>query len=380
MSREYRELLEKIENKKAEAKALLAENKVEECKAMKVEIDKMQDKANLLKELENEDMEGGIQDMTKLGNIENKANANGALNKALLGKPLTDAENALVEKTGADGAFLVPIEQQNMIHELKRDLNPLKQFCNVIPVGSNSGTMPLEVSSDEELVSFDEMTEIGQTSPKFAQVKWNTTDFGDICPISNSLLEDEKANLMSFLGMRFAKKSVRCENSKIIKALKDNAGSYHQGNSAIEGLNRVLNIGLDVAISANAIIVTNQDGYNQLDSLSDAQGRPMLTESVAMPGAKFYKGRQIVTVSNSRLASREITVKNADGKDVKETLVPYFVGDMKEFITIFDRKGYEIAVSKEAGFTRNSTMLRIVQRFDTKVIDSDAMKLVEIVL
>lgn len=136
----------------------------------------------------------------------------------------------------------------------------------------------------------------------------------------------------------------------------------------------------DIAISGNAILVTNQDGYNHLDSLTDEQKRPLLTESVAMPGAKFYKGKQIVTVSNAKLPSREITTKDKDGNDVKEVLAPYFVGDMKEFITFFDRKGYEIAVSTEAGFTKNATMLRVVERFDTKVIDAEAMKLVEITL
>ena len=37
-----------------------------------------------------------------------------------------------------------------------------------------------------------------------------------------------------------------------------------------------------------------------------------------------------------------------------------------------------MAVSKEAGFTRYSTLMRVVERFDVKSIDSDAMVLVEI--
>lgn len=66
--------------------------------------------------------------------------------------------------------------------------------------------MPLEVNSNDELTNFAEMTEINQSSIKFGQVKWELSDYGDIIPISNTLLQDEKANLTNYVGIRFAKK------------------------------------------------------------------------------------------------------------------------------------------------------------------------------
>lgn len=377
MSREYRELLEKIENKKSEAKALLDDNKIEECKAMKVEIDKMQDKANLLKKLENEDMEGGIQDMTKLGNVENKANANVALNKVLLGKPVTDAENNLLEKNPEDGGFLVPVEQQNQIHELKRQLNPLKDRCTVIPVGSMSGTMPIEVNAEDELIDFDEMTDITTSSIKFGQVAYKVKSCGDIIPVSRELLADEKAGLVPYIGKRFAQKAVRKENKDILAIVKT-ATDKGVSNSH-EILTTALNKELDVAISDMAIILTNQDGYDYLDKLTDKNGQPLLTERLDMPGAKFYKGKEIVRVSNKSLENEKVTVKDADGKDVEQVQIPFFVGSLSEMVTFFDREGLEVAVSEHAGFRKNALLLRAIERFDVKPVDKEAMVKVKIV-
>ena len=377
MSREYRELLEKIENKKVEARNLLAENKIDECKAMKKEIEQMQDKANLMKDLENEEKEEGIKNMTNL-NENKKANANIALNKALLGRQLTDAENALVEKTGEDGGFLVPVEQQAQIHELKRQLNPLKDRCNVIPVGSMSGNMPIEVGAEDELVDFDEMTDINPSSIKFGKIAYKVKSCGDIIPVSRELLADEKAGLTPYIGKRFAQKAVRKENKDILAIVK--TATDKGASNSHEILTTALNKELDTAISDMAIILTNQSGYDYLDKLVNKNGQPLLTERLDMAGAKFYKGKEIVRVSDKVLANEKATVKDADGKDVEQTQIPFFVGSLSEMVTFFDRQGIEVMTSEHAGFNRNALYLRAIERYDVQPVDKEAMVKVKISL
>ncbi|WP_270670270.1 phage major capsid protein [Paraclostridium bifermentans] len=368
MSREYRELLEQIQNKKAEAKALLADDKIEECKAMKSEIDKIQNKADLMKELEIEEKEEGIKNMTRLNDTK-KANANVALNKALLGKSLTEAENALVERVGEDGGFLVPVEQVTQIKELKRNLNPLKDRCTVIPVSSSTGTMPIEVGAEDELIDFDEMTDINTSSIKFGQVAYKTKSCGDIIPVSKELLADEKAGLTPYIGKRFSQKAVRSENKKILEIVKTATDKGISDKHDI--LTTALNKELDVAISDMAIVLTNQDGYDYLDKLVDANGRPLLTERMDMPGAKFYKGKEIVRVSNNMLPT--------EGDDTQKQL-PFFVGSLSEMVTFFDREGLEVAVSEHAGFERYALYLRAIERFDVQPADKNAMVKVRISL
>ena len=64
--------------------------------------------------------------------------------------------------------------------------------------------------------------------------------------------------------------------------------------------------------------------------------------------------------------------------EMNGTKAPVFVGDLEEFITFFDREGLELAVSTEAGFTKNATYIRAIERFDAKKVDKEAMKYLEI--
>ena len=54
-------------------------------------------------------------------------------------------------------------------------------------------------------------------------------------------------------------------------------------------------------------------------------------------------------------------------------VIPVYVGDLSEYAAFFDREGVSVAVSTEAGFVKNATLLRAVQRFDVQVIDKEAM-------
>lgn len=361
MNKELRELLEQINNRKTDARKLVSENKLEEAKSMKIEITELQDKFDTLKDLF-EDEKMGVEEMIELQDKKvEKADNNVAFNKAVLGKPMTEMENALVEGTEADGGYLVPHEQKTQIEELKRQLISLKELCTVVPVATMSGSMPLEVEANDELVSFEEMTEINQSTIKFGQTKWQLEDYGDIIPVSNTLLADEKANLTNYIGRRFAKKAVRTENKKILGIL-DTAKVV--SGADYKAIQKALNLDLDPAIAANAIIITNQDGYDYLDSLEDANKRPLMSDSLTVPGAKEFKGKRVVVLSNQHLV--------AEGKKV------FYVGDIATAVAFFDRQAYEVAVSKEAGFTKNATFMRVIERFDVKSIDTKAVVKVEI--
>ena len=60
------------------------------------------------------------------------------------------------------------------------------------------------------------------------------------------------------------------------------------------------------------------------------------------------------------------------------TKAPVFVGDLAEFASFFDREGLELAVSSEAGFTKNATYMRAIERFDVKKVDEAAMVYLEL--
>lgn len=349
----------KLKDLRNKMEGLQAEGKIDEAHSMIKEVKDLEKAIEVQEELEN----------TQTDNFDGqpiptvvKADGVVAFNKAVLGKPLNEDEIGLVERVGEDGGYLVPEEQRTQIEELKRQLIPLKQFCNVIPVGTLSGKMPLEVDANDKLTNFGELEEINQSTIKFGQVTWELKDYGDIIPISNTLLQDEKANLTNYVGRRFAKKAVRTENADILTLL---ATATKKTGTDYKRIITALNKDLDPAIAANAIIITNQDGYDYLDQLEDKNGKPLLTESLAHKGFKAFKGKTVVVMSNQHLTS-------PSGK------LPYYVGDMETFMAFFDRNAYDMAVSKEAGFTKYATLMRVVERYDIKKIDSAAAVYVEI--
>ncbi|MDI0264819.1 phage major capsid protein [Clostridioides difficile] len=364
MNKELRELLEKINNKKVEARKLIEDDKLDEGKVIKNEIAILRDKFNVLKDLYEEEM-GEIENMTDISRTKvDEKESIVAFNKAVLGKSLTETQSALVEKVEEDGGYLVPKEQRTQIEELKRQLIPLKQYCNVVPVATLSGSMPLEVDANDELINFDEMEEINQSDIKFGQVKWLLNDYGDIIPISNSLLQDEKANLTNYVGARFSKKAVKTENKKILEVLSKSKKVEGEDYKTIQ---TALNKELDPSISANAIIITNQDGYDYLDSLTDSNNRPLMSDSLTVEGAKTFKGKIVVVLSNQHFSSTA-------------SKLTFYVGDLSSAVAFFDRQVYEMAVSKEAGFTKNATFMRVIERFDVQSIDNKAMVNVELTL
>ena len=148
---------------------------------------------NEIKDLKMElEVERGVNIPVSEKNMEpiNKANSLVAFNKAVKGMKLTDAEAALVEKNGEDGGYLVPEEQRTQIEELKRSLNSLKNYCNVVPVSTLSGSFPLEVEENGELLDFDEMDEISSGNVKFGKASFKVKTKGVLIPLSKQLLAD----------------------------------------------------------------------------------------------------------------------------------------------------------------------------------------------
>lgn len=363
------ELKKELETLRNEITALKDSGKIEEAHA----------KLNSLKDLENRIKEAETEEALTVMNKGNKVplgtneemDVNRIYNRVLLGKSITEEEKQFlnaagtpgqVEATDGKGGYLVPLEQFNQIKELRRNKVALKDYCNVLPVTSFKGTMPIESGTTGELIAFEELNEINKSDVDFAQVAYNVADYGDIIPISNTLLADEKANLTNYIGKRFTKKAINTENKKIIAILKALSPKAAADYTVI---NTALNVDLDPAISANAIIITNQTGFNFLDNLTDKQGRPLLDTNLQNTTQKIFKGRNIVVLSDVLLP---MNVKKA----------PVFVGDMTEFITFFDREGLELALSTEAGFTKNATYIRAIERFDVKKVDSDAMVYLEL--
>lgn len=365
------EMLQQIEGMKVEAKALVEAKDVEGAKAKMKEIEDVKallEVEQALADDEEKQVTNKIKTVKDDEKME-KVNKMVVFNKLVAGMKLTEAENTLattgqIEKSGEQGGYLVPAEQFTKIKELRRAYVELKQLCNVMPVVSDHGSMPVGKDATGELIAFDELADISQADVRFDKVEFNTADYGVIVPVSNSLITDEKVGILPIISKDFVKRSVKTENKKIIEILKTATKSTGTDYKAIV---KCLNKELDPAISANAVILTNQTGFDYLDNLEDKNGRPMLTTSLADETQKMFKGRKVVVMADADLAF-------GSGK------TGFYVGDVAEMVTFFDKEGMEVAKSTEAGFVKNATLVRAIERFDVKGVDKAAVRYVELTI
>ncbi|MBP1967981.1 HK97 family phage major capsid protein [Virgibacillus natechei] len=357
------ELRQQLAANKEEVRGLLNDNKVEDAEAKMEEVRNLEKTIELQVELDKEEereMDNKFKEEKRENKGDSKVEKREAFLKAVRGVKLTDEERALVVTSpDEDGGYLVPETVSTTIEELKRNYKSAKSLVDVVPTSTKAGSFPVEKGGNNtELVNFDEdNTGLAEQTPKFTNVEYSVAAYGAITPLSNSFLQDEAGNFMSYLNRLFAKKAIKTENSKIFAALKQ--GKTAKSVTDIKSIKALFNKDLDAAIAENARVITNQTGFQFLDEMEDKQGRPLLQPNPANATQKLLQGRVVEVFSDKELP-------NVSGK------APIYVGSFTDAIKMFDRGVYEVAISKEAGFTKNQTVARVIERFDVKKADADA--------
>lgn len=366
MEKKLRELRQMLTNKISEARNLTEEGKIEEAT-------KITDEAEILKEqIENLEklakLENEISDDTTVveetSTGETKPEARTVLVKALAGKKLTVEERGMLKEGTAvspdvSGAYIVPEDVKTQINEYKRQYKSMKDFVDVQTTSTVSGSFVYEDGSTmTELSDLTEGEVIPEHTPKFNKKEYKIKDKGALLPITNQLLQDEAGGLLSYVGRWFSRKAIKTENKDIFTILKN--GKTAVDVSKISELKKIVNVDLDPELSDGTIFITNQNGFNYLDSLTDSTGRPLLQPDPTDKTKKFFGGYPVEVFSNANLPS------------VAQDTAPVLVGNFIEALRFMDRDVYELATSKEAGFTKNITYLRAIERYDVVLKDTDS--------
>ena len=299
-------------------------------------------------------------------------------------EPLTDEEKgayfnvtgspgqpAQIEAIPAKGGYLVPAEQMTQLQEFRKEFTTLKDYVNVVNTNYTSGRWATYTQQDLEFQPFVEMTPIAESDVTFSEATYTIADRGLILPISNMLIADANIDIVSFMGRQLAEGAVVTENKAILTPLSTLiTGDTTAGIAAAttitsyKALNTAMFKTLDGVYYNSTKIFTNQDGFLWLSNLDDAQNRPLFVPDVTQPNKYFYRGKEIVVLPNSTLPSMEISNKN---------YAPFFVGDLRSYLTFFERQGMELATSSELYFRQYGYALRAVIRFGVVVTDSNAM-------
>lgn len=394
MNKEMQKLLKAINDKKNAVKSLVAEGKMDEAKKAKQELVELQDKFNLLVDLEDDDMDG-IEDKMAAGKTKDitggvsdpkakkstlvKAFVNivkcGFLKREPKEEDVKVYKDALTSDTtaGDDGEMgigvTIPEDIRTDIIELRRSDDNLEQYVNVEGVTTNKGSRNIEV--DAESVPFDNVDEEADfpdmDEPQFKKIAYAIKKKGGILKITAELFEDTAANIMAYINKWIAKKTKATRNAMILKVLDTMTAGKEVAISNLDSVKDVFNVSLDPAIATSSMVITNQNGYNFLDKLKDEDGKYILQPNPTQPTQMLLFGKYpIIKVSNKVIKS--VTIETGAKH-------PVYMGDLKEAITLFDRNVLTIDMNdKGAGlWEKDLTGIKVRDRFDVQPVDEAAV-------
>lgn len=396
MNKELRELLAKINAKKAEVKNLINDNKVDEAKAAKDELINLQAKFDVLYDLEDEaeeEMKNNIdnENVKAITGVANKgkelANAFvNAIKAGLLKKPVAEKDMQILnvattmkEGTEADGGLTVPQDIQTSIKELRRSQDALENLVNVETVTTLSGTRIIEKAADQ--TPFDNVEEEAEfpevSTPQFEKVSYKVKKKGGILKVTRELLQDTAENILGYLRKWIAKKSKATRNALIVNKINEITNTKEIDIKDLDGLKDIFNVELDPAIAVTSGVLTNQNGFNWLDKLKDSDGKYVLQSDPTNPTKKLLFGAYpVAVVSNKVLNSKGVGLTGSE----TAWKHPFICGDLKEAITIFDRENMTIEMSTEAGdlWGKDQTGIKVRERLDIQTVDVEAIVKAEV--
>lgn len=394
MSKELRELLNSISQKKKEAKDLVTQNKLDEARTLTDEIKELANKAELLAELD-DDEEDDINekiDNKKVKEVKSKekmtivdafVNCFKAMAKGTRApedaQEVLNAVTTMTEGVAADGGLTVPQDIQTSIKELRRGQDALEEIVNVETVATKSGSRVIEKDADSTpWDNVDEEADFPDVQgPQFENVAYVVKKKGGILKLTKELLADTAENIMRYLRKWIAKKSKVTRNFLILKAIADNFG-VAKAVATVDSLKNIFNVDIDPGLSTGSRVVTNQDGFNFLDKLKDTDGKYILQNNPVDATQKLLFGRYpIIVLSNKTLK----TVTTGVG-EAAVSKAPIYCGNFEEAITLFDREYMTIETSDQAEslWRKDQVGVKVRERLDVQVVDADAIVKGEITL
>lgn len=377
LNKKMRQLKEKMNEKTAEAKALLSaeSNDVDGANALLDEVEQLEKEFNTEKRLLEIEQKNAEQGASKQLEMKQKADSVEKFAEVIRGLVRKDPTvTAMTEGVNANGGYTVPEDIRYEIEHFKEAEFSFEKYISKENVSTNKGRRTFQTKTT--VTGFTEVSEGGvipeAQKPTFTPIEYNITDKAGFIALTNDLLNDSAANLKSFIVDWFGKQRKATINNKVLYKLTN--GVTPTAVTDLKGLKKLINTGVGSAYDCK--IFTNDDGMDWLDSLEDSQHRPLLTPVPSEAGKMQLciggKVREVVVVPNSVWAST--TGAN------NSTVAPFIVGELTEAIKMFDRQNLEVMFSNTAAvegfnaFVQTGTLARGVIRNDFVKQDAAAYK------
>lgn len=369
------DVMKAINEKRARIRDLVEQDKLDDAKKEKTELDKLQNKYDLMKELEEQGTANAANHASVVTSAEPKKKNNvkesfvNVVKSAVLKRTVSEEDmdifNMMKEGTDEDGGLTVPVDVSTTIRELRRSQDALELLVNVESVSTNSGSRVIEVNADQ--VPFDNVDEAAEfpeaDTPTLKKIQYKIKKKGGILKFTYELFQDSAENILQYLTRWIAKKAKATRNALIVAKIDEITAGNEVAISTVDNLKDIFNVKLDPAIAVTSGVLTNQDGFNFLDKLKDSDGKYILQPDPTQATSALLFGKYPVRIVSNK------TLKTETQK------APIICGDLKEAITIFDRETLTIETSSTAGdlWEKDLTGIKVRERLDCQSVDTEAI-------
>ena len=272
------------------------------------------------------------------------------------------------EGTGEDGGYTVPQDIQTKINEYRQEKFSLSTLIARENVATNSGRRTYKTRAQH--TGFTQVAEGGKiaqvASPKFEVLSYAIKKYAGWMPYTNELAADSDANIASMLIAWLGDEAIATENAQILAKINEKDATAMTG---IDDIKKAVNVDL-AAFAGSVRIVTNSDGLQYLDTLKDSNKRPLLSPDPVKPMEMY------LSVGVRRIP---VTVVPNDVLATAESKIPFIVGDLHEYVKMFDRQQLSLLTSNVAvagdfnAYEQDMTLVRAIMRADWQVLDSAAI-------
>lgn len=358
-----KELRERYEALKSELREFIEAGDLEKSKAKEKEVKEARELLRIAEDQEKEDRERILnqkrvnEDRKITREEELRAIAAIALKR---GSELTEEERGTIVSTS--NSAIIPKQFVNELIEIKKGYGSLKEYCDVIPVTKEEGTIPVIDYDQNEIADLTEGQDIVEGNLVTTDVLFKCTKVGLFQKVSSETIDDAVVEVDTLIRNNFSEIATTKENKKIIALINKNATVVEEAidYDAIENA-------IDSTVpSAKTGVVTlcNSAGYCLLNNKKDTQGRPLNLITVGANGVEYFHNKPIVQFDDS-------LVTPTKGKKVV-----FFVLNFKEAVKFIDRKQITVATGKE--IKDDTNMWSILERIDVVSGSKRTIKKIEL--
>lgn len=292
---------------------------------------------------------------------------------------------AMNEGTASAGGYTVPEDISTRIEQLRVAKFGLESLVGKENVSTESGARTYRKRSTQVgFVSVGEGGKIPQkATPEYDRYTYTITKYAGYYVATNELLADSDANIVNEI-MSWIADDGRITRNKLVLAAMDE--KYTRSTSPetaktitnIDSIKSIVNVDLGQAFGPTSRIITNDSGLDWLDhqKVDGATGDYVLKRHNNDPLDRVVSAGSLL-IPVTVIPNADLPNETTSGTP-SVTKFPFYIGDLKEGVRLFDRKRLSVMASDVASttavnaFEEDLTLFRAIERLDCVLRDEMA--------